>query len=51
VVVTQPEDLTAALQHVLADDTLARLRTSAQRLVPVNGADEAAYVISDRRSA
>jgi UDP-N-acetylglucosamine--N-acetylmuramyl-(pentapeptide) pyrophosphoryl-undecaprenol N-acetylglucosamine transferase len=49
VVVNEPEELTAALQRVLADDALARLRNSAQRLVPVNGADEAAYVISDQR--
>jgi UDP-N-acetylglucosamine--N-acetylmuramyl-(pentapeptide) pyrophosphoryl-undecaprenol N-acetylglucosamine transferase len=51
VVVNKPEELTAALQRVLADDALARLRNAAERLVPVNGADEAAYVISDRRWA
>jgi UDP-N-acetylglucosamine--N-acetylmuramyl-(pentapeptide) pyrophosphoryl-undecaprenol N-acetylglucosamine transferase len=51
VVVTKPEELAAALQGLLADDTLARLRNSAQSLVPVNGAEEAACVICDQRWA
>jgi UDP:flavonoid glycosyltransferase YjiC (YdhE family) len=51
VAVNKPEELAPALQRLLADDALARLRNSAQGLVPVNGADEAAHLICDRRWA
>jgi UDP-N-acetylglucosamine--N-acetylmuramyl-(pentapeptide) pyrophosphoryl-undecaprenol N-acetylglucosamine transferase len=46
-VVKSPEELAGALERVLDDEVLARLRNSAQHLIPVNGAEEAAYVISN----
>jgi UDP:flavonoid glycosyltransferase YjiC (YdhE family) len=48
IVVTKPEELAAALEHLFDDETVARIRNAAKRLIPVNGADEAAHVISDR---
>lgn len=48
VVVNKPEELAAALEHLFDADVLARLSDSAKRLIPVNGADEAAHVISDQ---
>jgi UDP:flavonoid glycosyltransferase YjiC (YdhE family) len=46
VVVTKPEELAGALAHVLDDAVLARLSRSAKQLIPLNGADEAARLIS-----
>jgi len=46
-VVKRPEELADALARVMDDEILARLRNSAQHLIPVNGADEAAHVISN----
>jgi UDP-N-acetylglucosamine--N-acetylmuramyl-(pentapeptide) pyrophosphoryl-undecaprenol N-acetylglucosamine transferase len=47
-VVSRPEDLAPALDHLLDDDARARLRDAAKRLIPENGAHEAAHLISDR---
>jgi UDP-N-acetylglucosamine--N-acetylmuramyl-(pentapeptide) pyrophosphoryl-undecaprenol N-acetylglucosamine transferase len=48
VVVRRPEDLAPALERLLDDDARARLRAAAKRLIPENGAQEAARLISDR---
>jgi UDP-N-acetylglucosamine--N-acetylmuramyl-(pentapeptide) pyrophosphoryl-undecaprenol N-acetylglucosamine transferase len=50
-VVTRPEQLTDALERLMDGDTLTRLRTAAERLIPTNGADEAARLICDQRWA
>jgi UDP:flavonoid glycosyltransferase YjiC (YdhE family) len=51
VVVTTPEELADALECLLDDAALARARNAAERLGPINGADEAAHLISARRRA
>jgi UDP:flavonoid glycosyltransferase YjiC (YdhE family) len=45
VVVRKPEELQDVLERLLDDQVLARLRDSADGVIPVNGADEAARVI------
>ena len=46
VVVTRPEELAEALKRVLTDAVLAEIRSCAERLIPINGADEAARAIA-----
>jgi UDP-N-acetylglucosamine--N-acetylmuramyl-(pentapeptide) pyrophosphoryl-undecaprenol N-acetylglucosamine transferase len=46
-VVKSPEELAGALERVMDDEVLAKLRNSAQHLIPINGAEEVAYVISN----
>jgi UDP:flavonoid glycosyltransferase YjiC (YdhE family) len=48
-VVNNREELMDALQSLLTGDSRARLRHAAERLIPVNGADEAARAICDQR--
>jgi hypothetical protein len=50
VVVRRPEDLAPALERLLDDDARARLRAAAKRLIPENGAQEAARLIVGRGS-
>jgi UDP:flavonoid glycosyltransferase YjiC (YdhE family) len=47
VVVTRPEELADALERVLSGAALAEIRTCAERLILINGADEAARAIAE----
>jgi UDP:flavonoid glycosyltransferase YjiC (YdhE family) len=48
-VVTTRAELAAALERMLEADTAARLRASAHRLIPSNGAEAAAQIISGQQ--
>jgi UDP-N-acetylglucosamine--N-acetylmuramyl-(pentapeptide) pyrophosphoryl-undecaprenol N-acetylglucosamine transferase len=47
VVVRRPEELADALARLLDDEVRERLRKCAKRIIPLNGADEAAHLIAN----